>query len=155
MSLIDSQVKYEKGIQTVDDETLRIIYEEIQELSDMGENVQAKLLSEFVEKELVPGNLSSDINFDEAFSNWKQEIVKREVSEFAENWGIDDSILLKSFEQYSVVEKDIIPYIDEISKNIDYDKAKNKDSGSQLQHTIKLITEALPDWLLDMKGRYE
>src|SRR5699024_1649842 len=56
LSLIGSKVKTKKGVQTVDSETLRIIYEEIQELSDMGEDQQAKLLKEFVETELVPGN---------------------------------------------------------------------------------------------------
>nr|WP_123810997.1 hypothetical protein [Hydrogenoanaerobacterium saccharovorans] len=67
LSLIGSKVGSVHGIQTVDDETLRIIHEQIQELSNMGEDGQAALLKEFVDTELVPGNLLSSINFDESF----------------------------------------------------------------------------------------
>ena len=65
LSLIGSKVGSVGGIQTVDDETLRIIYEQIQELSNMGEYEQSQFLKEFVDTELVPGNLSSSMNFDE------------------------------------------------------------------------------------------
>ncbi len=63
LSLIGSKVSAVNGIQTVDQETLRIIYEQIQELSNMGDDEQAQLLKEFVDTELVPGNLSSGVNF--------------------------------------------------------------------------------------------
>src|SRR5699024_7346948 len=114
-SLIGSKVKSDKGIQTVDRETLRIIYEEIQELSDMGEHEQAKLLKEFVESELVPGKLSSDLSFDQAFDKWKKRKMEREVSDFAETWGVDKDLLHKSVEYASIVrEVEDIPYIDEL-----------------------------------------
>ena len=53
LSLIGSKVTSTNGIQTVDSETLRIIYEQIQELSDMGDDEQARLLKAFVDDELV------------------------------------------------------------------------------------------------------
>lgn len=120
LSLIGSRLKTEKGIQKVDGETLRLIYEEIQELSNIGEDEQAKLLKEFVETELVPGNLSSDLRFDELFDNWKQERVKKEVESFAKMWGIDDLLLFKSLMQFSIAKKDNIPYIDELQKSINF-----------------------------------
>jgi len=49
LSLIGSKVTSPNGVQTVDGETLRIIYEQIQELSNMGEYEQAQLLKEFVD----------------------------------------------------------------------------------------------------------
>lgn len=155
LSLIGSKVKINKGVQTVDSETLRIIYEEIQELSDMGEDEQSKLLKEFVETELVPGNLSSDLNFDELFNNWKQEKVKKEVHNFAYTWGVDESLLYKSVDQFSMVKEDEIPYISDLSRSIDFNKAANKKAGNQLEHTITLINKALPDWIVEVKKKYK
>jgi len=45
-------------------------------LSNLGEHEQAKLLKEFVVEELQPGNISSDIHFDCAFENWKNDKKK-------------------------------------------------------------------------------
>lgn len=153
--LIGSKVKTKKGIQTVDRETLRLIYEEIQELSDMGEAEQAKILKEFVETELVPGNLSSDINFDEAFDKWKKEKVEREVKKFSQEWGLDESVLSKSLDQFSVVKEDEIPYIDELQKSVDFNIAINQSAGNQLKHMINLINNELPDWLVEIKQKYK
>lgn len=154
LNLIGSKVKTDKGVQTVDRETLRIIYEEIQELSDMGEDEQAKLLKEFVETELVPGNLSSDLSFDELFDSWKQEKVKKEVKRFARDWGIDESLLSKSVDNFSMVREDDIPYIAELSESVDFNKAINQGAGNQLEHTMTLINKALPNWLVEIKQKY-
>lgn len=155
LSLIGSKVKKDKGVQTVDRETLRIIYEEIQELSDMGEDEQAKLVREFVETELVPGNLSSDLSFDELFDNWKQEKVIKEVRYFAEDWGIDEALLYKSVNSFSVVREDEIPYIADLSKSVDFIKAKKQEAANQLEHTMTLINKALPEWLVEIKQKYK
>ena len=155
LSLIGSKVKKDKGVQTVDRETLRIIYEEIQELSDMGEYEQAKLLREFVETELVPGNLSSDLSFDELFDNWKQEKVIKEVHDFAEDWGIDETLLYKSVNSFSVVREDEIPYIADLSKSVDFNKANKQEATNQLEHTMTLINKALPEWLVEIKQKYK
>ncbi|HZK09993.1 MAG TPA: DEAD/DEAH box helicase family protein, partial [Clostridia bacterium] len=132
LGLIGSRIRNEKGIQTIDDETLRLIYEEIQELSDMGQAKQAKLLKEFVEKELITGHLKADLDFDQAFENWKKRRLQMEAEKFAKEWGLYSDVLLKSLDQYSIVKEDAIPYIDEIQLSIDYEKAENKESGSQL-----------------------
>jgi len=155
LGLIGSKVKNDKGIQTVDTETLRIIYEEIQELSDMGEDEQAKLLREFVETELVPGNLSSDLSFDESFDNWKERKVGEEVKNFAKAWGIDESLLFKSLNHFSMAKREVIPYIDELQKSSDFSVATNQKAGNQLEHTMTLINKALPDWLVEIKQKYK
>jgi type I restriction enzyme R subunit len=154
LSLIGSKIKTDKGIQTVDGETLRIIYEEIQELSDMGEDEQAKLLKEFVETELVPGKLTGDLSFDESFDNWKQEKIKKEVKKFAQDWGIDESLLSKSVDHFSMVREDDIPYIAELSESVDFKKATKQEARNQLEHTMTLINKALPDWLVEIKQKY-
>ena len=124
----------------MDDETLRLIYEEIQELSDMGQAEQAKLLKEFVEKELITGHLRADLDFDQAFENWKMQKVREEADKFAEKWGFDSYVLLKSLDQYSTAKEDTIPYIDEIQLSIDYEKAENK-AGSQAPQ-VKVINRS-------------
>ena len=45
----------------------------------MGDFVQAQLVKEFVDEELVPGHLPSNINFDEAFTEWKNEIRRNNL----------------------------------------------------------------------------
>lgn len=155
LGLIGSKVKSEKGVQTVDRETLRLIYEEIQELSDMGEDEQAKLLKEFVETELVPGNLASDLNFDESFEKWKQGRIEKEISRFSQEWGLDESLLSKSVDQFSIVKEDEIPYIDELQRSVDFNIARNQSAGNQLKHMINLINNELPDWLVDIKKKYK
>ena len=154
LKLIGSQVKYEKGIQTVDVETLRIIHEEIQELSNMGEDEHAKLLKRFVDTELVTGNLSSDLSFDESFDIWKKNQVLYEIENFAKDWGIDEYLLSKSMDHFSIVKEDTIPYIDELSKSVDFNTARNQSAGSQLEHMITLINDVLPDWFVEIKQKY-
>ena len=154
LSLIGAKVKTDKGVQTVDSETLRIIHEEIQELSDMGEAEQAKLLKEFVDTELVPGNLSSDLSFDESFEAWKQQKMAKEVKEFAADWGVDEYILSQSIDHFSVVREEVIPYVDELSRSVDYEGAKNKSAGNRLEHVMSLVDKRLPEWLIETKRKY-
>ena len=154
LSLIGSRIKNEKGFKTVDDETLRLIYEEIQELSDMGQAEQAKLLKEFVESELITGHLRAELDFDQAFDSWKNRRVKKETADFANTWGMDDSILYESLAQYNPSKKDSIPYIDELQAVIDFDKAENQEAGNQLAHVMHLLNTVLPEWFFDMNEKY-
>lgn len=153
LSLIDSKVTSPYGIQTVDSETLRIIYEQIQELSNMGEHEQAQLLKEFVDTELVPGNLSNDLNFDEAFEVWKASKLKNMVINFAAEWGLDTKLLEKSVKSYLTSQSDIVPYINELISSIDFSKATNKTAGNLLRHNMTLTTK-LPEWIAETKQKY-
>lgn len=154
LGLIGSKVSNVGGIQTVDGETLRIIYEQIQELSDMGEDNKAHLLKEFVDTELVPGNLSYNLNFDEAFDIWKQDKLKANINELADEWGIDRDWLFKSVNAFSVRQAEVIPYRDELAQNVDYDKATDKSAGNKLKHMIALM-EKLPEFIAATKEKYD
>ena len=96
-------------------------------------------MKEFVETELVPGNLSSDLSFDDLFGNWKQEKVEKEIKIFAQNWGIDESYLSKSVEHFSIVREDVIPYITELSESVDFSSAQKQEANNQLEHTMILF----------------
>ncbi|MGG7153127.1 type I restriction endonuclease subunit R [Clostridium neonatale] len=154
LGLIGSKVSNVDGIQKVDGETLRIIYEQIQELSDMGEDNKANLLKEFVDTELVPGNLSYNLNFDEAFDIWKQNKLKNSVNELADKWGIDREWLFKSVNAFSIGQSKVVPYIEEITESADYNKATDKSAGSQLMHMMNLTNE-LPDLIAESKEKYD
>ncbi|MGE6402805.1 HsdR family type I site-specific deoxyribonuclease [Bacillus cereus] len=153
LNLIGSKVGSTNGIQTIDSETLRIIHEQIQELSNMGEDEQAQLLKEFVDTELVPGHLASSINFDESFEKWKHNKLHVAVSDFSIEWGLDTQLLLKSVDAFSISQSDVIPYIDELTASVDFTKATNQSAGNKLRHNMNLMKE-LPNWILSIKGKY-
>ena len=153
LSLIGSKLRSVEGIQTVDNETLRIIYEQIQELSNMGEDGQARLLREFVDTELVPGKLSSSLNFDESFEIWKKGRLHMAVVEFANGWGLDSELLEKSVSAFSGPQTAAIPYIDELIASVDLSKATNQPIGNRLSHNMKLVRE-LPIWIAGIKARF-
>lgn len=153
LRLIGSKVTSTNGVQTVDSETLRIIYEQIQELSNMGEYEHAQLLKGFVDTELVPGKLSSDLNFDEAFEAWKVSKLNRAVTDFSKEWGLDSDLLGKSVRSYSTSQPDVVPYIDELISRVDFNKATDQSAGNLLRHNMKL-TNKLPERIAEMKQKY-
>lgn len=154
LSLIGSKVDSVDGIQTVNDETLRIIHEQIQELSNMGEDEQAALLKEFVDTELVPGNISSSLNFDESFEEWKKSKLDHSVYDFAEEWGLDAQLLRESVASYSCSQPTVVPYIDELTKGVIFENAANQSAGNRLRH-IMALTKKLTVWMAETKQRYD
>lgn len=154
LRLIGSKVSNVDGVQTVDGETLRIIYEQIQELSDMGDDSKANLLKEFVDSELVPGNLEFGVQFDDAFDHWKLNKLKVDVEHMSGRWGIDEEWLLKSIRSYTMAQPTTIPYIDELTKSVDFEKANDKSAGNKLRH-IMTMTKELPMKIRESKQKYE
>ena len=140
-------------MQTVDKETLRIIHEQIQELSNMGEYEQAHLLREFVDTELVPGNLSNKLDFDEAFEVWKANKLKNVVNDFSSEWGLNSKLLVKSVNSYSTSQTDVVPYINELISSVDFSKATNQTAGNLLRHNTTLTTKLL-EWIAETKQKY-
>ncbi|MFP3749935.1 type I restriction endonuclease subunit R, EcoR124 family [Bacillus altitudinis] len=153
LSLVGSKVTSSNGVQTVDSETRRIIYQQIQELSNIGEYEQAQLLKEFVDTELVPGNLPSNLNFDEAYEAWKVSKLQRVVDKFATEWGIDNKLLNKSVIAYSTSQPEVIPYINDLISSVDFSKATNQTAGNVLRHNMTL-TIKLPQWIAEIRQKY-
>lgn len=154
LGLIGSKVSDIDGKQKVDGETLRIIYEQIQELSDMGEDSKAHLLKEFVDTELVPGRLEYGVHFDDAFDAWKYNKMKVEIYEVAVCWGLNGDWLLKSVNTFTTLQPSAIPYIDELIKSVDYEQATDKSAGNKLKHMMA-ITRELPRVIAEFKQKYE
>src|SRR5699024_12313754 len=71
INLIGSKTTSSNGKQTVDTETLRIIYQQIEELSNLCDHEQAQLLKQFVMEELEPGHKSSNNTFAKAYEIWQ------------------------------------------------------------------------------------
>lgn len=154
LRLIDSKVTDKEGIQTLDTKTLRIIHQQIQELSDMGDNIQAELLKEFVNKELITGNLSSDFKFDDLFDKWKQEQLEKNVYEFATKWGIEKNLLLRTIQKFSLANKNVIPDIEDLTLSIDFNIARVKGGDSVFAHRMHVINTELPRYLAIIKAKY-
>ena len=153
LKLIGNKVITTGKVQTVDAELLRLIYEQIQELSDNGDAESATLIREFVEKELITGHIPSEIDFDVAFKNWKKDKLKLEVKQFSEFWGIQNiEIMIKSVYAYTESQSGVIPYIDEINNSVDFESALNKENENRLIHIIKLMEE-LPKWIRSIQSR--
>ncbi|GAA5107626.1 HsdR family type I site-specific deoxyribonuclease [Orbus sasakiae] len=153
LSLIGSKVANVDGIQTVNSETLRIIYEQIQELSNMGDDQQAKILKEFVDTQLLAGKLSSQVHFDQAFNAWKTEKIINSSIEFAREWGIDSRLLQQSILNFGLSQPDVIPYFEEIIQSVDLSRIENKTMDNLFSHNLKLTSE-LPHWIAEVKSKY-
>lgn len=153
IKLIGEKTIDKAGYKTIDSETKRIIYEQIQELSDMGDDKHAQLLKQFVEEELLMGKIPNDISFDYAFEKWLQDNVNQEIKQFSDNWGIDYKIVEKAFNHFSIYEPNVIPYIDDITKSLDFSRAKDQSAGSPLIHNVKLSSE-LATWLINLKRKF-
>ncbi len=159
LALIKDQINTETAVQTVDEESLRIIYEQIEELSNMGDHRQAELLKEFVDTHLLTGKLPSSVRFDDAFAEWKLGLQTRDVSAFAKKWGVDSAILTKSLKQYSRQNANYIPYSEAIVESVSFDGHGNGNGDndvpydSPLVHNLSLMRE-LPAFYAEMDEKY-
>lgn len=153
LKLITEKVDDSGDVQVVDTETLRLINEEIQELSDMGENEQATLLKEFVDTELLPGNISANVKFDESFEEWKRAKLYSVIDEFSEKWGINHTLLRKSYESFTIKKPETIPYIEEITTKLSFEEAKDQSAGNRLIHVMKL-SRILPEWMQSLSKQF-
>ena len=153
VALIGKEVDTQGDVQTVSRETQRIIYEQIAELKQMGEAEQAQLLLQFVEEQLIPGYLSTNVNFDQAFAEWKLAKRTDEVHAFAREWGVDAELLNKSLELYSADEKGVVPYMNDITFSADFAVAQTDQVNNRLELTMEL-TKELPHWIEETKAKY-
>ena len=154
LNLIGSKTTSSNGKQTVDTETLRIIYQQIEELSNLGDHEQAQLLKQFVMEELEPGHISSDITFDEAFEIWKNDKKKQLIYEVSQEWGLDWTIFEKSVDAYSSTSPDDIPFFEDLIDSVDFESATKKQANHQLGHNLALtpyLTKVIPK----IKSKYK
>lgn len=120
----------------------------------MGDFEQAELLKQFVEEELEPGNVSSAVNFDAAYEEWKQSKLRTEIYQISQTWGIDEVIFEKSVESYSTANPKEIPYIDDITRTVDYNSIKHPQTSNQLEHNMELM-KALPEIVPKLKRKFK
>lgn len=152
--LIDKKTTNKDGVIVINDNNLVLILEQIQELSNLGENELAESLKTFINEKLVTGRLPVSVDFDTAFKEWQENRQYSVVEEFAIEWGIDSELLKKSLSEYNVKKPDEIPFRDEIAKTIDPDKAINEFSGSKLKLNMEL-SKVLPNWMQEMKLKFK
>lgn len=154
IELIGTKVRTHNGIQLVDDETLRLIHEEIRELSNMGEDEQAQLLKRFVDEVLVTGQIPDHTTFDEAFEDWKKSQRATEAKKFADDYGVDLDLLLKAVDLYDSRQPDFVPGIDDIMSRLNYEAARIPLAPSLLGHNMKML-ETLPKWIKEVTQKYK
>ena len=136
---------------TIDDESLRLIFEKIQEFSNKGNAAQAELLTAFV-KDIQDGKITSGKSSDEAFKEWKENRLDAEIQKFAQTWGCDVGLLTNSYLAFNSAKKDEIPRIDEIIDSVNIETASKK-SDSPIAHITEL-SDALGPWLDELKQIY-
>ena len=81
IALVGTKVKNRNGVRTIDDESLRIILEKIQELRNLGEKNQADILNNFLD-DIAAEKISAEGNADEAFTIWRKNKCKEKVKAF-------------------------------------------------------------------------
>ena len=152
ISLIGERTKTENGITKIDGESLRLILEKIQELSNHGEKEQADLLRDFLD-DLTGGKIEKCGNADEAFTQWRAKRYDDEATAFAADWGIDKDILKAAVESYDKSQPETIPRLDEIRMSLDFDSARTKH-GEKRRHHLHALSEELPKWIMSVKRNY-
>ena len=129
-----------------DEESLRMILEQIQEYSDKGHAKQADMLKEFlnaVQSRAWPLGSNAELSF----RDWRLEKLKDELAQFAGEWGLDQDILLKSATEYNPDAPDVVPRMDEIVDSI------NRASDDPFSMRLDLM-QKLPDFLREQKMKY-
>ena len=153
-TLIDKQTSSKDGVLVINDNNLILILEQIQELSNLGENNLAESLKTFIDEELRPGHLSADTDFDTAFNAWQENRQMNIVKEFAKEWGLDSLLLAKSLKAYDLKKPDEVPFREDLVKTLDATKATNQFAGNKLKLNMEL-NKVLPSWMQDVKMKYE
>ena len=72
----------------------------------------------------------------------------------SQKWGLNEVIFEKAIETYSSSNPRDIPYIDELTRNVDYDSIDNPETSNLLEHNMKLM-KALPEIVPKIKRKYK
>lgn len=156
LKLIGKKTTNSNGFQRIDEESLRLLSEKIQELSNLGEAEQAGLLRGFL-KAVQHGEIVEGMSADDAFDQWKAQRYMEEVQSFADDWGMDAKLLRLSVDAFSLKEADLVPRWDDLTHSIDLKKAKKPQGNNFFEHIHALYGgdhPLLPQWMADMKRKY-
>lgn len=153
LNLMDDKIQKSSASQNVNSEVLRIIYEEIQELSDRGEYQKAQFLKQFVDEELIKGKVPSDVRFDDAYFAWKNRLIRNEIRKFANEWGVDFDRVTESYSNYSI-SQERVPFIDEIIKTASKEKSAKYKDMDNMEYKMSL-SETIKDWMRETKKKFE
>ena len=153
-TLIDKKTSNKNGVLVINDNNWNLIFEEIQELSKLGENELAKSLKTFLDDELKSEHLSADTDVYTAFNAWQENRQLKLVEEFATEWGLDSLLLTKSLKAYDLKKPDEIPFREDIVKTLDATKATSGFSGSKLKLNMEL-NKVLPSWMQEVKMKFK
>ncbi|MDG3132758.1 HsdR family type I site-specific deoxyribonuclease [Streptococcus suis] len=151
--LIGEKTQNQDGKMVINDGNLVLILEQIQELSNMGENELAEDLKTFINEELVTGHLPATLDFDESFKKWQEERQFKEIQCFAAEWGVDSLLLQKSLREFDTNKPEEVPHLSDILMKLDPKSATNQFSGKKLLLTMEL-NKILPQWMLETKQKY-
>jgi len=67
--------------------------------------------------------------------------------------GLRGRVVCESVGSYIESQPDVVPYIDELAKSVDFDKATNQSAGIRLRH-IMALTKELPTWIAETRQKY-
>mgnify|MGYP002625469876 CR=1 FL=1 len=99
IELVGERTKVVDGVRVIDEESFRIILEQIQEFSDLGQKKAADVLGAFL-KDLQTGKVPAGENADAAFAGWKAAQYEKELSDFSAEWGLQANVLDSAVKAY-------------------------------------------------------
>ena len=152
ISLVGEKTKVVDGVRVIDEESLRLILEKIQELEGLGEKQEADVLRAFL-TDMQAGHVPAASNADEAFTNWKHGAFEQALATFAQEWGIDKEILRSAVAAYDTAKPQTIPRLDEIRSSLDYAAATVKHGEDRMDHVFEL-EDKLPEWVAESRASY-
>lgn len=151
LKLIGKKIPRSSDVKGVDDESLRLILEKIQELSDLGEADKADQLRSFV-ADIQAGNVPAGKSIEESFTDWRSAKAEEEAERYAQKWGADVALLLRSLAAYDTEKPEYIPLFDRLCSTLNYQSAEHKEEDA-LDQSIFFRKET-PGWLAKIKRQY-
>ena len=146
LSLIGSKKVQNESVAYFDEESMRLILEQIQELANLGHASQAEVLNDFL-SDIQSGKFELDADAEQGFYKWREQRIKKDIDTFAKEWGLDSDILHKSFVIFDPKTSDNVPRLDEI-----IDSVKN-ETDDPFMLRLNLM-QRLPEWMKELKRKY-
>ena len=147
IELVGKKATAVNGIRVLDDESMRILLEKIQQLSNRGEKQQADLLKLFL-ADIQAGKVAAVSDIDSAYTAWKNDRYEEDLARYALKWGVEVSLLKTSLAAYDSANPDNIPLIGEMQTNLHYEGEED-----YFDHCVA-FTESMPEFVREMHSKY-